>query len=282
VGKRLMSADWQFAFASVIGMSHENLGLTCQDAGLCRTVTSPTGESILLAVASDGAGSAPRSQDGAALTVLLFMDEFGRACQSSAGIAAIDRAFVVDWLSHVKKEISIRATSEGLQSRDFACTVLGALVGERRALFFQLGDGAIVISNSAEPNDCGWVFWPQHGEFANETNFITQDNAEQMMEFEACDRRIDRLSIFTDGLERLVLDYESKTAHAPFFNPLFSWLTAAAPQLDEAASIPLVRYLTSETVNKYTDDDKTLILATRRLSPTVSEIRNADSRIEVL
>ena len=63
-----------------------------------------------------------------------------------------------------------------------------------------------MVSNRAEPDDYGWVFWPQHGEFANQTNFITQDNALEVLEFELEDRCVDEIAIFTDGIERLVLD----------------------------------------------------------------------------
>ena len=103
--------------------------------------------------------------------------------------------------------------------------MLGAVVGHDRAAFFQIGDGAIVVSNRAEPDDYGWVFWPQHGAFANETNFITQENALEVLEFELEERCVDKIAIFTDGIERLVLDLQEKTVPAPFFRTLFGWVS---------------------------------------------------------
>jgi Protein phosphatase 2C len=224
----------------------------------------------LLAIACDGAGSASRSLDGAALTVARFLQEFGEAAKRS-GLDEITKEFVREWVSQVRTEINDTAEAAELLPREFASTVLAAIVGEDRAAFFQIGDGAIVVSNRSEPDDYGWVFWPQHGEFANQTNFIIQDNALDVLEFELEDRCIDEISIFTDGIERLVLDLKEKTAHTPFFRTLFGWLIKTEPTVvdDEITTSSVIeRYLGSKQVNERTDDDKTLILASRRRMPS--------------
>ncbi len=243
--------------------------MPCQDAGGCRTVADPAGRPILLAVACDGAGSATRSLDGANLAVTRFLDGFGEATKRS-GFEEVTKRSVLDWLSCLRAEIKDRADAEDLNAREFACTVLAAIIGEDRAAFFQIGDGAIVVSNRSEPNDYGWVFWPQHGEFANQTNFITQENAHDVLVFELEERCIDEVAIFTDGLERLVLDLGEKTAHQPFFRTLFGWLIKTEPDpIDTtiAASPVLDNYLRLSQINDRTDDDKTLILASRRQIP---------------
>jgi hypothetical protein len=195
-----------------------------------------------------------------------------------AGLDAITREFVEDWLSRLRAEIRERADEADLSPRDFACTILGAVIGDERAVFFQIGDGAIVVSNRAEPDDYGWVFWPQHGEFANQTNFLVQENALEVLEFEAEQRSVDEIAMFTDGIERLVLDLQKKTAHAPFFRTLFGWLAKTEPApLGEAISRSdvLDRYLGSKNINDRTDDDKTLILATRRAPIVAQETADA-------
>jgi len=271
-------AEWRVAYTSVIGTSHEKTGLPCQDAGGCRVVTDTSGRRVLLAIASDGAGTASRSLDGATLTVSRFLQDFGDSVQQF-GLDEITREFVQEWMSRLRAEIKDRADAADLSAREFACTVLGAVVGEHRAAFFQIGDGAIVVSNRAEPDDYGWVFWPQHGEFANQTNFVTQDNALDVFEFELEDRCIDEIAVFTDGIERLVLDLQDKTAHAPFFRTLFGWLVKTDPATADA-EIPnsqvIKQYLASKPVNDRTDDDKTLVLASRRQTPNKT-LANADT-----
>jgi Protein phosphatase 2C len=268
---------WRVAHSSVIGTSHEKTGLPCQDAGCCTIVSDPDGRHVLLAVASDGAGSASRSLDGATLAVDRFLLEFGDATRRS-GLDGITKEFVEGWLSRVRSEVRDRAETHDVSPREFACTVLGSVVGHDRAAFFQIGDGAIIISNRDEPGDYGWVFWPQHGEFANQTNFITQDDALEILEFEIEERCIDEIAIFTDGIERLVLDLQERTAPAAFFRTLFGWLVQTEPAA-VSAEIPksevVSRYLASKRVNDRTDDDKTLILASRRPAPTTQDLGDA-------
>jgi hypothetical protein len=234
---------------------------------------------VLLAVACDGAGSASRSLDGATLAVAQFLRDFGDASRRS-GLDGITKEFVKDWLSRVRFEIWDRAETYDLSPREFACTILGAVVGHDRAAFFQIGDGAIVVSNRAEPDDYGWVFWPQHGEFANQTNFITQENVLEILEFELEERCVDEIAMFTDGMERLVLDLQEKIAHAPFFRTLFGWLAKTKPAAigeEIPASEVVSAYLGSKQINERTDDDKTLILASRRPAPITKDTVDAGS-----
>lgn len=258
---------WRCAYASVVGTSHEKTGAPCQDAGRCRLLETTRNGPVLLAAASDGAGTAPRSHEGATLVIERFFGEFGRVCEEEQ-ISIIDREFVISWMRQVRAEISDRAQAIGLRPRDFACTALGAVVGPMRSVFFQVGDGAIVIcAADDELGEYGIATWPQHGEFANSTNFVTDQDADVALQVEVFEGKIDDLAIFTDGIERLVLDFSTKAAHAPFFRPLFAWLAAAKSPPDDGPSPALIRYLSSEQVNNRTDDDKTLILATRRVAP---------------
>jgi hypothetical protein len=121
-----------------------------------------------------------------------------------------------------------------------------------------------------DPGGYRWVFWPQHGEFANTTNFVTQRHASRALEIATHDGPVDEIAIFTDGIERLVLDLSARTAHAPFFRPLFRWLASAEPVAAGAAAPPIAQYLGSKQVCDRTDDDKTLILATRRPATAAS------------
>ncbi len=260
-----MTGAWRYAYASVTGTSHEKTGSVCQDAGSCRVVET-SGGPVLLAMASDGAGSARRSEEGARLAVAQFLDDFGAACREH-GIAAIDRTFILGWLAKLRRRIVARAARAGIRSGEFACTALGAVVADDRAVFFQIGDGAIVVSRRHRPGEYDWVFWPQHGEFANTTNFVTQNDAARALEIEVRPGPFDEVALFTDGIERLVLDLKGKTAHAPFFRPLFGWLAGTKPPLTSETSPALAQYLGSKQVCDRTDDDKTLVMATRRPAP---------------
>lgn len=259
----MSNSQWNTAYASVIGTSHEKTGNPCQDACHCRIVQLSDGQEIFIGIASDGAGSAIRSQIGSMITVQMFLGKFGTIIKSEADMCLIDRDLVLNWLEEVKTQILIRAENEGLSSREFACTILGAIVGPNHSIFFQIGDGAIVISE-ADANDYGWIFWPQHGEFANQTNFIIQENLSEILDFDLFKGTVNRVALFTDGIERLVLDFSEKSVYPPALNSIFEWLQNN-PQInpDESPSSALIAYLNSSFINSRTDDDKSLVMAAR-------------------
>jgi hypothetical protein len=138
------------------------------------------------------------------------------------------------------------------------------VVGEAGAAFVQLGDGAIVVADADDADAYCWVFWPQRGEYENVTWFATDPAAAARLDHAFVPRRVDEVALFTDGLQRLALHYASRTAHAPFFRPMFAPVRRAAPGCAEGMAGALAAVLASPTVNERTDDDKTLVLATRR------------------
>jgi serine/threonine protein phosphatase PrpC len=257
---------WKYGFASVVGTSHLKSSLPCQDASRGGIFVEPNGEEILLAVASDGAGSAARAQLGAQLACDLFVDEVKAHFAGQRGWERLAEGFIQNWIGRFQT-LAAGRSGEIQKTQDFACTLLAAVVGRERAAYFQIGDGAMVESRREEPDRYSVVCWPQQGEYANTTNFLTDADAAEKVFCELKNCAIDELALFTDGLQSLVLDYRVRSAHSPFFAPLFAWLRPRSgghlPQLSNS----LAAYLNSEKINSRTDDDKTLILATRRPAP---------------
>jgi hypothetical protein len=248
--------------ASSIGTSHIAAAQPCQDAHFHVEATGPDGERTMVLAVSDGAGTAALAEVGAALVC----DTFGRlvAAYIAQGglVATIGRPLVERWIAGVVYRLELHAEETGAALDDYACTLLAAIVAEREAVFLQIGDGAIVLSAGE-----GWmhVFWPQHGEFANTTNFITSAHRLEALEFETLGEPVEELALFTDGLENLVLQKAAKAVHAPFFDSMFLAVRrSAASGVDAELSRALGGYLSSAPVNERTDDDKTLVLASRR------------------
>jgi len=266
-----MPDSWRYAAASSLGTSHAKLGSSCQDAHACDLLLSATGEPILVAVVADGAGSASRSEEGAQLACALVVAEVRALCETGRPVSDLSREVVSDWLVRFQSEIGVRADSEGVMPRDFACTLVAAVVGTSHAAFFQIGDGAMVVSDG---DDYAWVFWPDTGEYENLTFFATDPQAADHLQFELCERCIDEIVLFSDGLQRLALHYQTRTAHSPFFRSLLAAVRSAEAESPESLSAKLAAYLASPTVNERTDDDKTLILAARlHLADTSEDLR---------
>jgi hypothetical protein len=139
---------------------------------------------------------------------------------------------------------------------------LGLIVGESCAACLQVGDGVIVLADSEE-HAYGHVFWPDRGEYANTTHFVTEDDAIEHLQFESVKRRVVEAALLTDGLQTIALNYQQRTAHEPFFKGLFAPLRTAEEGCSRELSESLAAFLTSPRVNEKTDDDKTLVLASR-------------------
>jgi hypothetical protein len=257
-----MPESWRIASASVAGSSHVRDGRPCQDAHDCRVLDLPRGPA-LLAIASDGAGSAPRSELGAGIAVR----EIGAAVRevAEAGLTArqLDIRLARALYGRVADAIAAEALRAGGDPKDYACTLLAAYVDESGGAFLQVGDGAAVIR--MEGGDA-WrpALWPQHGEYANETNFVVGPSVGDDVEAAYVEGRIAEVALFTDGLENLVLDKAARTAPAPFFEHVAAPVRRLpAPGRDEALSAGLAAYLSSKDFTARTDDDVTLVVASR-------------------
>lgn len=268
---------WKHISASVVGTSHVLTGAPCQDNNVCRVFTLEDGSEVLVAVASDGAGSAKRAEEGSALACSLLIQEMEALFGAEGELSEITKEFLTNWLVSFQREVTLRAEHEELRARDFACTLVAAIIGERSAVFAQIGDGAMVVPSPEEPDEYCYIFWPQKGEYANETYFATDPEAHTNLQYDFVPRRIDEVAVLTDGIQNLALHYQTQAAHNPFFVPVFAWLRPASENDADKFTTSLATYLASEKINQATDDDKTLILATRR---TISLENPETDRIE--
>ncbi len=217
---------------------------------------------MLLAAASDGAGSAERSDEGSRLACTMFAEAIERHLDDGGSVEQLTRGFFEVWLGRFQRAVRALAAEAGCRSREFACTFLAAVIGEDTAVFVQIGDGAIVLSEKEDVYM--WEFWPQQGEYENTTYFATQSSAKKHLQYSLhTGRRYGEVAVFTDGLQRLALHYQSRTAYEPFFRPFFSVLRRLETAQDARYGESLRAFLDSGRVNERTDDDKTLVLATR-------------------
>jgi hypothetical protein len=240
---------WATLGDSVTGTSHRARSVPCQDAFRFCTI----GEWLVIAVA-DGAGSSSHSETGATLVC----DELVRRVAVLDLNTLLVREGMTDLFTEVRTALFAEAERIGVKPREVACTALLAVIGPASAAFAQHGDGAIVIRQG---EDYRTVFWPEPAEYANATDFLTDDSFPSFMRFEAVTALIAEVAALTDGLQRVALDFAVRAAYPAFFRPLFNELRAATDT--ELLAEPFRRFLDSDRVNQRTDDDKTLVLAVR-------------------
>lgn len=260
---------WWIVGASVAGTSHLKNGQGCDDASdYCQL---PDG-SLVIAVA-DGAGSSSRSAEGAAHTVRVALSTALTLLSQQPALTSAEQwlemlGAVVTSVRTSLEELAVGSvihpdsqlietqelTTSGL--RDLATTLLLTVVTSQWIAAAQIGDGAVVVQYADGTMHA--LTEPDHGEYINETSFITEDDYLNHLQYKALQIRVRSVALLTDGLQMLALDVVTNTPYEPFFVPLFRFAAEA-----DAPQAKLKDFLESERVCSRTDDDKTLVLAVR-------------------
>ncbi len=213
-------------------------------------------EDLLLAAVADGAGSASHSQIGSTEAVQQLLK---LVSQSEFKLANLSQQQVSGWYQEVLAHLKTVAERESVPLGELACTLLLAAVWRTGAVLGQIGDGAWV------PEKDGALVagtWPETGEYANVTVFLTTPGALDHLQFRRVEGKISGVAGFTDGIQSVTLDYAQRMPAARFFNAMFGPLRAGADETELIA--PLQQMLASEVITSRTDDNKTLVLGVWR------------------
>ncbi|RYE02239.1 MAG: protein phosphatase 2C domain-containing protein, partial [Sphingomonadales bacterium] len=184
---------WRIAGASVTGAYHALRGDLCQDRH--RLEVTPGG--ALIAVVSDGAGSAVRGGEGASILC-------EQVTVALAGALGGDRPRP----SRALLRHGVRAVCAGIEAArsriadapsDYHATLVGAVVlpGEG-GLFFHIGDGAALALESGGGR---WALSaPRNGEYSHETYFFTENDWRKRLRFTLVAPDFDTIFVMTDGV----------------------------------------------------------------------------------
>jgi hypothetical protein len=252
--------SWRYVSAIAVGTSHVRSDTGCQDRCAGTVVACPDGAEVFVGVVSDGAGSAAFAERGAALVCERLPVLVRDALASSSDLDAVSDDDVRTWFLLLRDELRAQAGDTDAELREFSATVLLAVASDHQTLCASVGDGAVVVrAGAAAPFEV--ALWPEGGEYANQTYFLTDDAVAERVAI----RRFDGVSdviAFSDGLQQLALERSSKTAFEPFFAPLVRTVRESPIPPEELAR-SLAAYLDSDAVNRRTDDDKALVVGCR-------------------
>jgi hypothetical protein len=247
---------WRSVDGYAVGTSHLESNVPCQDR--CEVGVVAEGR-VAVAVLADGAGSAAHAERGAELACAALMDAITNEVAGALDLATIGDHTVRSWLADVRAHIAGEAARQDHDVREYAATLLACVASDNHTICLQLGDGGIVVRAPGE--EFVVAIWPENGEYANQTYFVTDDDAIDRLAI-ARFGRVDDVVVFSDGISRLALDHATRTAFAPFFEPL----TRTVRHSDRSRAqlcADLDAYLGSDAINARTDDDKALAIATR-------------------
>ncbi|MEI6044310.1 MAG: PP2C family serine/threonine-protein phosphatase [Chloroflexota bacterium] len=272
---------WRVIGASVRGTSHVATDRACEDAHAYLELEN----GILLLAVADGAGSASRAREGSQEAVKAIIVTLGHSLHSSAPQSeAAWKTLLEAGLRETRvaleelakaEETTPESSAEGDSFdiaaekgyhprkkprknllREFATTLLVAVVTPEWLAVAQIGDG-FVVSQQSDLTIHNLTI-PEYGTYLNETFFLTQEDYLAHVQYAvvAKTEEVRGIALLTDGLELLAMDLANKVAHSPFFVPILEAATQTSfTQTD------LETFLNSERVCSRTDDDKTLLLA---------------------
>ncbi|MFH8628205.1 PP2C family serine/threonine-protein phosphatase [Streptomyces vietnamensis] len=256
---------WRVHGTSAIGYRHLRERMPCQDAWRMRR--TPSG--LVLAVA-DGAGSAPRSEEGAKQAVRLATRAF--------------EPLVTPWErlpdAHARKEALTEAFGEvraaflewcGGNPGPYATTLTVVVLAPGWLGQLSVGDGLVVVrSDVGDPAHPAYDLLPRAhtgSEYANETVFVGSPTALRHLRVDCVrDDGIDGVLLSTDGLTQALLRRapagRPPMPHDAFLGHLFDRL--ARPDYDhDEEERQLSEFLGSDQITRVTGDDKTLLWAIR-------------------
>ncbi len=240
--------SWRLASAVCRGRLHQRQNLPCQDA--CLAWCDQDGAICLLA---DGAGSASQARLGAKQAVAAGLDFLVLADLNN------------DWtdLAHdlvrtLQHKLQQTAQENDCSLRDLHCTLQAVVATPKRWAGLQIGDGFVVYQQ-----DQRWqcLAGAEQDGYLNETHFITQDDSWDHATLLELPQPPTAWCCSSDGLEHLALQQPGHCPFPGFFNPLQQFINSTNHRKD--ADAELETWLSSEAVQSRTDDDCSLIVASR-------------------
>jgi hypothetical protein len=235
-------------------------GVRLQDALASFVVPTSTSQAFV-GIVCDGAGSAAFGGEGASLVVRSLTTLIRRKLSEAGKMpSAEDFGY---WIDNTRDRISLVASRRNSDPREFAATLVCVVSTGEETIVAHVGDGCAVLRLAASQR---WIVpsWPFHGEYASTTAFVT-DQPEVKLNTEIVTESVSDVVLFSDGLERIALDFKSRMPHPGFLDVIARPLSNAAPGgRDSTLSRSLGEFLESERINSRTDDDKSLIVASQR------------------
>lgn len=243
---------WHGLGESIQGTSHVASRTPCQDANFYCAYQTDEGPCYLIAVA-DGAGSAAKADVASKLATQAAFEELTKYKRHPSRITQEE---VIELHHRIRDRLLLAAQKDGVEARDYSCTLLLSILSETSCVFSQVGDGCIVTGTESGYKA---VTWPHNGEYVNQTTFVVSSNFPSALQFVKQERDFDFVAVFTDGIQDLVLTHSTKSVHDRFFPSFRNGLKKS----DDYSSlrVPLAEFLNSPKVNERTDDDKTLVMA---------------------
>jgi len=220
-----MKTNWITATASVIGKSHLENDLPCQDASRVKRISCNCG----VAIVADGAGSCMYSQLGSKILTVKGVSLFAKKLAKSAFVRRKRvlrkdhwRRIVLGCFNELHNVLAAQTKKNDYNLKDMSSTIIVVAFAPWGLMVAHIGDGRAAYTNSSQE----WkpLFTPFSGSEAGTTVFFTSDRVwdqpEIYIETTVVNDSITGFSFLTDGMEKSSFEcYIKKPGEERYFDP---------------------------------------------------------------
>ncbi len=242
--RRYLKMPIQSAGASATGTSHFALDQPCQDA-----FEVVSNDDCIVACVCDGAGSAPRSDEGARTLARMVAHALTRDPHALLNSADASEQVAA----------AVQAARESLtlagDLADYHATLCGVVLTPSGSLVFHLGDGVIFGINPDAWDDY-LVSEPENGDFVETTYFFTLPNWRGHLRVMCAPARFRTWFLMSDGAASFAASSNPLRPESSFLRPVHNYLRSAPQTSGERA---LQATLEDPRSHRITTDDKTLV-----------------------
>lgn len=235
--------------ASIRGPLHKSLGLPCQDYSCARSAKNK-----LVAVVSDGAGSAKHSKIGAKIICETLCDLL-----INSDIKTIHDD-VIKAIGVARQKLlfhRLNKTKNKQSLINFSATLVGFFYCKNQGIFFHIGDGAGIAFKEGEYNHFV-ISEPENGAFSCETYFYTMDDWQESLRFTNFEN-VNRVMLMTDGVTGFVFSGDFYKIHRNFLVPIVEYLESETRKTYAVEA--LCNTLNNSKAQRINADDKTILWA---------------------
>lgn len=239
------TGEWLIIGASVRGNGHISMGLPCQDSSNYKSLGNGWG----IAVTSDGAGSAKRSEIGSAIAVQRAIFHFEKLIMDRNWIGKQMLPSEAEWiklsfkvLKLIHDEIESFSIQKDVNFKDLSSTIIVVIHSPFGLLVCHIGDGRAGYQDSN--GEWHSLITPHKGEEANQTIFIPSDfwkipfyemSGVTVPESRVITGKIKAFTLMSDGCESTSWKcnlfneatnkyYDPNLPHKPFFDSIVNTL----------------------------------------------------------
>jgi len=244
---------WDGFAVSLRGSGHEQSGQPCQDTSL---YLLPRADTCVLIVA-DGAGSSSLGQIGSAAAVDAAQNVLARRLLywRPEGEPAWE-ALLLECFREARLSLEELAGQHHSPIREFSTTLTAVALCPGFAAAASIGDCAGVVG--IDGGGLVLLAAPEHGEYANETRFLSQTRWEAYFRFYCLHAEATMAAVFSDSLEHIALC--RSVPYEPFISDTVAFAASQPPE-DRVSAYRT--FLEKVIKGKRTEDDISIVVAWR-------------------